>query len=93
MSKTSVIEELRKLFEQITIEPMVCFCLFSDGMDIQGLSLGLNKLSPEDKVDLAAYLIKHLGIDFSDIENTIQLSDENKYMVKLAKKIQEGNII
>jgi len=93
LSKNDIVEETRKLLGQITMQPISCFCLFSDGMVIQGFSVGLERLLPEDKVDLAAYLIKKLGIDFSNIEHTIQLSDETKYMARLAKRIQEGMLL
>ena len=75
-----------KMLNTIDIpHPKTIVILVSDTLELQGAIMGAIHLDQTKKVDLVAYLIKRLGITLTDIEETIELSDEHRYMMNLIK--------
>ena len=73
-------------YDALKIKPIAHTLLASDGYTMAGASSGLDLLKNVDKVDLVAYLIKHLDITLDDIEEAIQLSDETRFMMRRIKR-------
>lgn len=88
--KDEDIERLVDLLKTITFDPIACIVLMSNKRDMVGAQLGVEELDPADKVDLVAYLIKHLEITEENIKEAVRLSGETKSMMRM---IREGKIL
>jgi len=63
------------------VDAKAVIILMSNGVQLQGVANGHEELGPTERVDLVAYLMKRLEISLADIEDTVGLSDEYRYML------------
>ena len=79
-------QRIIKMLNTIDIpHPKTIVLLMSNSLSLQGGIMGLDELDNTKKVDLVAYLIQRLEITLTDIEETIELNDEHRYMMNLIK--------
>lgn len=70
-------------------DPKAVLILVTDGHRIGGVAVDHDLLKSTEKVDLVAYLMKKLEVTLEDIEETVELSDENRFMMN---RIAKGRI-
>lgn len=87
----SFIDEIVKRMENMNIEePTSAILVVSNGINLQGFAYNLDKISITDKVDMIAYLLKHMDITDTAIKECKKLDEENKDMLKVIRTIKLG---